>query len=151
MSANSVEETGLPEREQRWLDRFITIVSAVVCIYNLCYLLRVFMRFDIVYLPSQHSALFAAFTLSLVFLVPKGKGKRVHWGYFLAAGTAFVVFLYAALTALEIIDRGGSLQVVDFVVGIAGILIIFELVRRVHGWSMVILVMLLFLYSAYGN
>lgn len=151
MRENNVEETILTKRDHGWLDRLVTIVAAIACIYNLGYLLRVFMRFDIVYLPSQHAALFAAFTLSLIFLTSKEEVKRLHWGYLLAAGAAFLIYLYAALSALEIMDRGGKLRIIDFAVGIVGILTIFELVRRVHGWSMVILVFLLFLYSAYGN
>ena len=107
-------------------------------------------------IPAQMlRSIHLAFALSLVFLLyPAGKHMRkdrVEWYDYVLAIVAAAVILYIPFNYEYIIKAVGNYTTFDIIIGVVGILLLFEACRRVVGMPILIIVCCFMLYALFGN
>jgi len=107
-------------------------------------------------IPAQMlRSIHLAFALSLVFLLyPAGKHMRkdrVEWYDYVLAIVAAAVILYIPFNYEYIIKAVGNYTTFDIIIGVVGILLLFEACRRVVGMPILIIVCCFLLYALFGN
>ena len=107
-------------------------------------------------IPAQMlRSIHLAFALSLVFLLyPAGKHMRkdrVEWYDYVLAVVAAAVILYIPFNYEYIIKAVGNYTTFDIIIGVVGILLLFEACRRVVGMPILIIVCCFMLYALFGN
>lgn len=139
--SNKRELTGLWDK----IIKFICIAFAVFQLYT-----SVFGVLD----AMLQRAIHLAFGISLIFLLfPTRKSwSRITMNYFdvmlsvLGASTA----MYIVVFYQDLVLRAGMNNQTDFVVGLLGIVLVFEATRRVVGWPMLSVALLFLLYAFAG-
>ncbi|MBQ2985001.1 MAG: TRAP transporter permease [Clostridia bacterium] len=107
-------------------------------------------------IPAQMlRSIHLAFALSLVFLLyPAGKHMRkdrVEWYDYVLAVVAAAAILYIPFNYEYIIKAVGNYTTFDIIIGVVGILLLFEACRRVVGMPILIIVCCFMLYALFGN
>ena len=107
-------------------------------------------------IPAQMlRSIHLAFALSLVFLLyPAGKHMRkdrVEWYDYVLAIVAAAAILYIPFNYEYIIKAVGNYTTFDIIIGVVGILLLFEACRRVVGMPILIIVCCFMLYALFGN
>ena len=107
-------------------------------------------------IPAQMlRSIHLAFALSLVFLLyPAGKHMRkdrIEWYDYVLAILAAAAILYIPFNYEYIIKAVGNYTTFDIIIGVVGILLLFEACRRVVGMPILIIVCCFMLYALFGN
>ena len=107
-------------------------------------------------IPAQMlRSIHLAFALSLVFLLyPAGKHMRkdkIEWYDYVLAVVAAAAILYIPFNYEYIIKAVGNYTTFDIIIGVVGILLLFEACRRVVGMPILIIVCCFLLYALFGN
>ena len=107
-------------------------------------------------IPAQMlRSIHLAFALSLVFLLyPAGKHMRkdkIEWYDYVLAVIAAAAILYIPFNYEYIIKAVGNYTTFDIIIGVVGILLLFEACRRVVGMPILIIVCCFMLYALFGN
>ena len=107
-------------------------------------------------IPAQMlRSIHLAFALSLVFLLyPAGKHMRkdkIEWYDYVLAVVAAAAILYIPFNYEYIIKAVGNYTTFDIIIGVVGILLLFEACRRVVGMPILIIVCCFMLYALFGN
>jgi len=107
-------------------------------------------------IPAQMlRSIHLAFAMALVFLLyPAGKHMRkdrVEWYDYVLAIVAAAAVLYIPFNYEYIIKAVGNYTTFDIMIGVVGILLLFEACRRVVGMPILIIVCCFLLYALFGN
>lgn len=99
-------------------------------------------------------SLHVGFLLCLSFLLfgvrPSDVRRRVPWYDWLLASIAFLLGLYHWVFEAELIQRAGSPNTIDLVVGAALVALVFEASRRIMGWWLPIMCVAIIPYALLG-
>jgi len=96
-----------------------------------------------------------AFALCLIFLLYPARSSwprdRVHPLDLIFAILGAAVPMYIIVFYQQLVLRAGTVTTLDYIVGLAGILLVLDAVRRVVGWPMVIVASLFIVYALTGR
>lgn len=139
--SNKRELTGIWDK----IIKFICIAFAVFQLYT-----SVFGVLD----AMLQRAIHLAFGISLIFLLfPTRKSwSRETMNYFdvMLAGLGASTAMYIVVFYQDLVLRAGMNNQTDFVVGLLGIILVFEATRRVVGWPMLSVALLFLVYAFAG-
>ncbi len=96
------------------------------------------------------------FALALIFLLfparkkDIGKKHKIAWYDIILAATSVAVGAYWPLMINDLVNRVGRLTDVDFIVGLAAVLLVLEATRRAVGLPIMIIAVLFLLYAIFG-
>ncbi|UOQ94749.1 TRAP transporter fused permease subunit [Halobacillus shinanisalinarum] len=111
---------------------------------GILYILSVHQYLGIALFLEQYTGLFLAFILAGVFIgVPAASScssNRVPWYDWILAAAGFSVGFYISIYYPDIVLRFGYVTTDRFIVSLLGITLIMESLRRLFGWSLVIVV-----------
>ncbi|QHS23189.1 TRAP transporter permease [Virgibacillus sp. MSP4-1] len=79
----------------------------------------------------------------------KGKKKGIAFYDYFTSAAALAVVVYMLITANRIIESGGQINNVDFIVGIVILILLFDITRRVTGWGLALLGLGFLIYGFY--
>lgn len=107
-------------------------------------------------LPAQlQRAIHLGFVLLLGFLLYPASifhdRKKLHWYDIILALIGFGITLYLVFNYEALIARAGAFTTIDVIFGIAGILLVLELCRRVVGLPIVIIAAVAIFYAMLGK
>lgn len=95
------------------------------------------------------------FVITLAYLLypatSKGDRKKIAILDYIFSGMFFCIVSYYIINYNEIINRSGSYNQMDIIVGIIGIILVLEACRRVVGWPIVIIATLFIGYAYFGR
>lgn len=95
------------------------------------------------------------FVITLAYLLypatSKGSRKKIAILDYIFSATFFGIVTYYITNYNEIINRSGSYNQVDIIVGIIGIVLVLEACRRVVGWPIVIIATVFICYAYFGR
>lgn len=95
------------------------------------------------------------FVITLAYLLypatSKGSRKKIAILDYIFSATFFGIVTYYITNYNEIINRSGSYNQVDVIVGIIGIVLVLEACRRVVGWPIVIIATVFICYAYFGR
>jgi len=91
--------------------------------------------------------IFMAFMLYPVKKSHASRVNRVPWYDFILGVVGSGCYFYFVINFQAIVDKAGRITPVDMVIGIVGILILFEICRRVVGIPIIVVVSLFILYA----
>lgn len=145
-------EPGVVTKPGRWTASLFAVVARWTAIAMACYHIWT----SIFGIPSavQHRAIHLAFGMALAFLTKsgsKGKGSRTYALDALLLLIGVGSMIYAATQYVAMAYRVGSPTQWDIVFGIATILIILELARRVVGFQLMLVPVAFLLYLMLGQ
>jgi len=96
-----------------------------------------------------------AFALCLIFLLYPARSSwlrdRVHPLDLIFAILGAAVPIYIIVFYQQLVLRAGTVTTLDYIIGLAGILLVLDAVRRVVGWPMVIVASLFIAYALAGR
>lgn len=137
--------------------KLVTIVAVVMSLYHILYIGHVFEYLGIYILQEVHRGFHIAFVLALIYLLypfrKKVSGGRLRWYDVLLVIVAVAAPLYVAFTNHQNLMRWamGRLGSIEIILAIVGIVMLLEATRRVLGWAMPLLAIILLIYALYGN
>lgn len=103
---------------------------------------------------EQYLALFWALVVALIFLTTPASKKsavtKVRWYDFILAGLALFIGLYVTFFYPSIQLSLGVTTTFKTVVGFVAIILVLESVRRVTGWTIVVIILVFILYAKFG-
>ncbi|TFJ94193.1 TRAP transporter permease [Lentibacillus salicampi] len=79
----------------------------------------------------------------------KGKKNQIPFYDYIIAGLAAGLGLYMLFTANRIIESGGQINQIDLYVGVAVLILLLEVTRRVTGWGLTLLALGFLIYGFY--
>ena len=127
------------------------VISAILIVFALFQIYTSIWTIPAQMLRSIH----LAFALALVFLLyPAGKHMRkdrIEWYDYALAILAAAAILYIPFNYEYIIKAVGNYTTFDIIIGVVGILLLFEACRRVVGMPILIIVCCFLLYALFGN
>ena len=127
------------------------VISAILIVFALFQIYTSIWTIPAQMLRSIH----LAFALALVFLLyPAGKHMRkdrIEWYDYALAILAAAAILYIPCNYEYIIKAVGNYTTFDIIIGVVGILLLFEACRRVVGMPILIIVCCFLLYALFGN
>ena len=95
------------------------------------------------------------FVITLAFLLypatAKGSRKKIAILDYIFSGMFFCIIAYYLVNYNAIINRSGSYNQLDVIVGIVGIILVLEACRRVVGWPIVIIAAVFISYAYFGR
>ncbi|MGB5823355.1 MAG: TRAP transporter permease [Proteocatella sp.] len=95
------------------------------------------------------------FVITLAFLLypatRKSNRKKISFFDYIFSATFFGIVVYYLTNYNEIINRSGSYNQTDVIVGIIGTILVLEACRRVVGWPIVIIATVFICYAYYGR
>ena len=127
--------------------RLLCIAFMIYCIlYNTIWLL-----------PSQvQKASFVSFLIVMVFLLYPARKKDhdkpyVPWYDWICMALGGGSFFYYVVNFQQIVAQQGTITQTDMIIGLIGIVMLFECCRRVTGWPLIIVVSLFIAYAYFGR
>jgi TRAP transporter 4TM/12TM fusion protein len=143
----------VPEpRANRALDLIAAALAIFVPVLAVIWTLSVPQRFGILIYPEQIAALMLGFSLTVVYLrdVERTTGVIALFNGFLALAS-FLLGLYVYWRFVDLSENTHRLPMEALVLGICVVALVMEGVRRVIGWTLIIIFALLLLYALFGD
>lgn len=150
------EERYVKRQYQGWMAGFVKGLSAIVPLYSIFYILNISgLYFNLTFYETAFRSLFLSIALSLVFMLYPATSKaprtRLPWYDLLLIVVALAPTLYAVFIAREIAwgERSGA-TVLEQALFVALMVVLFEGVRRLVGWPVLIIVLASFFYAKFA-
>jgi TRAP-type uncharacterized transport system fused permease subunit len=143
----------VPEPQaNRALDLIAAALAIFVPVLAVIWTLSVPQRFGILIYPEQIAALMLGFSLTVVYLrdVERTTGVMALLNGFLALAS-FLLGLYVYWRFVDLSENTHRLPTEALVLGICVVALVMEGVRRVIGWTLIIIFALLLLYALFGD
>ncbi|TCT18277.1 TRAP transporter 4TM/12TM fusion protein [Melghiribacillus thermohalophilus] len=131
----------------KWLKRFITVLAAGLALFHL----YTSYAGSLVDIQQRSVHLYALLALGFLLypLWKKGKKDRIPVFDYVTSGLSLFVGIYMLATSSRIIETGGQINHMDFVVGILVIILLLDITRRVTGWGLTLLGLGFLIYGLY--
>nr|WP_281381417.1 TRAP transporter fused permease subunit [Microvirga lupini] len=152
-SAVKARTRPVPEPQaNRALDLIAAALAIFVPVLAVIWTLSVPQRFGILIYPEQIAALMLGFSLTVVYLrdVERTTGVMALLNGFLALAS-FLLGLYVYWRFVDLSENTHRLPTEALVLGIFVVALVMEGVRRVIGWTLIIIFALLLLYALFGD
>jgi TRAP transporter 4TM/12TM fusion protein len=142
----------LEPQANRALDLIAAALAIFVPVLAVIWTLSVPQRFGILIYPEQIAALMLGFSLTVVYLrdVERTTGVMALLNGFLALAS-FLLGLYVYWRFVDLSENTHRLPTEALVLGICVVALVMEGVRRVIGWTLIIIFALLLLYALFGD
>ncbi|HHW03192.1 MAG TPA: TRAP transporter permease [Thermoanaerobacterales bacterium] len=131
---------------------FAKIVAALAITFSLFQLYTA--AFGVLDAMIQRS-IHLAFALCLIFLLYPARSSwprdRIHPVDLIFAVLGAAVPLYIVVFYQQLVLRAGTVTTLDYIIGLIGILLVLDAVRRVVGWPMVTVATLFIIYALAGR
>ncbi|WP_245732663.1 TRAP transporter permease [Salinibacillus kushneri] len=126
---------------------FITILAVLLSLFHL------YTSFAGSLVDIRQRSIHLYSLMALGFLLypfrKKGKKKGIPFYDYITAAVSLAVVVYMLVTADRIIESGGQITSLDFIVGIVILLLLFDMTRRVTGWGLATLCLGFLIYGFY--
>lgn len=137
------------------VERIETALLSMIVAAGSFYMLGVHEYFGLLLLKEQYLGFFLGLSLAATFLgVPHSKGSskdRVPWFDSVFASMGLLVGLYVAIVYPRILEHLGVITPERWLLGAVAILLVLEAVRRLVGWSLVIVAAAFILYTRFSH
>ena len=130
---------------------FWNVLLALIPITGLLYILSIHQYLGIAIFGQQYAGWFLALVLTTVFIgIPGSKRasrKSVAWYDWILSALGFIVGMYIVIYYPKVLMTFGTVTPTRLMLSTIAILLIFEALRRMFGWSLVIIVSIFLMYA----
>ncbi len=141
-----------PALPLRWLALLATMLACAVPLLAVAWILALPQRLGLLIYPEQIAALMLGSAMSVIYLRDIFVTGPARTALDIVLGLASLTLGLYWFVRFPVLSEGAFLHPTEtLILGIAAVLLVMEALRRVVGWTLVIIFLVLFLYALYGN